>query len=262
MWPFNLGQQMPPRRWVDMSVEFKGFFLYHLSMGALFALPITGRVLRLPEYLFVAAAVGLAVAMVSAVHRARLKWHWRGAGAKQWASVAIWTALLTFFLLSVSAKFPPPPGLMPWYLAGLGIYVFAALQMLRIVHFAEADFRADCGEAGTLPLPEVEREVPWKRVVRTLFSIFFLCVWLEGVSFFYFYTRAIDHSVREPAGEQTWAIVDHGHSYYVTKTEYDRVELLKGLMFIGIPSALAMTFFLQYVLGISMGWRFRGEKDD
>jgi hypothetical protein len=86
-------------------------------------------------------------------------------------------------------------------------------------------------------------------------------VWLEGVSFFYFNTRAIEHGASEPLGAQTWLIEDHGRRHYVTKEEYDRIALLKSLFFIGIPTALAGTAFLQFVLGINMGWRTRDEKE-
>jgi len=266
MWPFNLGEQMPPRRWADMSFEFKGMFFYHGAIMVLFALPLfvapLGR--QLPDhatYIFVASAIALSVAIVSAVRRARLGWHWRGAGIREGLSASILVLLMAFFASSVTGKFPPPNQLMPWYLGIAGFALFFVLQTLRIVHFAEADFRSECGDAALAPRPEPPREAKWKRVVRTVFSVFFLAVWLEGVGFFYFHSRALENSLSEPAGTQTWSIEEKGRHHYVSKEVYDRDELLKAVFFIGVPSAIAMAALLQYVLGIKMGWPTREEKD-
>ena len=265
MWPFDSRAQTMPRRWADMSLEFKGMFLYHVAMMALFALPVFAAPLLggLPDhmtYVFIAAGIALSIAIGSAFRRARLDWHWRGAGVREIAAVIFTTLLMGFFASSITGKFPPPVGLMPWYLALTGIYLFTVLQILHVVHFAEADFRAECGEAPSAPQPATPREAGWKRVTRAVFGVFFLAVWLEGVGFFYVHSRALEHSSPEPVGAQTWSIEEHGRHNYVTKEEYDRDAALKALMFIGIPAALATGALLQFVLGINFGWR-RADKE-
>ncbi|MBI1214095.1 MAG: hypothetical protein GC190_21745 [Alphaproteobacteria bacterium] len=265
MWPFDSRPQKMPQRWADTSLEFKGLFVYHIAMMVLFIAPLVVAPLfgRLPDraiYLLVAGAVASAVALVSAFRRVRLGWHWRGAGAKDVLGAVITVALIGFFALSINTKFPPPVALMPWDLGLAGIALFAVLQILHVVHFAEADFRAECGEAASEPRREPPLEARWKRVVRTVFSIFFLAVWLEGVGFFYVHTRMIEHSAPEPRGAQTWSIEEHGRHHYVTREEYDRDELLKALMFVGIPAAMGMVLFMQFVLGIDMGWPTRAKE--
>src|SRR5690349_17785542 len=118
--------------WSDMSFEYKGLFFYHICMMALFIMPVTGRHLDYAEYVFIAAAIGLAIAIASAIRRSRHAWHWRGAGIKEVLVLIVTTALMAFFFSSATSKFPPPVTLMPWYLAGFGIYVFAALNILNV----------------------------------------------------------------------------------------------------------------------------------
>ena len=172
-----------------MSYDFKLMFLYHGSMMLLF---VTGQALSLAAELTIAAALLVAGTLLGIRHRRTTPWVWPGVSISRLLGAAATVVLGGLFLSAATPLFPPTnPGNLPWYAAGLGIILFAMLNTLRLVAFAEADYF-------TPPAIRRSVELPWKKVVRLAYCIFFLAVWLDGVASFYVFgtTFGARHSAR------------------------------------------------------------------
>ena len=244
-----------PRTWSDMSFDFKGMFVYHITMMAMMLL---GRGLAFIEQIFIAAAIILAIAVASFIRRLRHKWHWRGLTAMRAGGAALTIALMGFFLFATAGgafqaqdfSFERPFFLGPWALALLGIAVFSVLNVLRITHLAEKTFQEECGDQAREPEPAPPPEPRWKVITKYVFTAAFLAVWLEAVTFFYMFDRTIRSSSPTPTVERTAAFKNKGVTVYVTPAEKQLVDQLRDFMFVGIPTMIATAFFLQYVLKI------------
>lgn len=243
-----------PQTWSDTSFEFKGFFLYHISMMVMMVL---GTGLSFIEQILIAAAIALSIAVASFIRRLRHKWRWRGVSILRASGAIATAALMGWFLFAVAGgallandfAFDRPFAIGPWILAGLGIAVYSVLDLLRIMPRSETAFRVDCGE-GERAEPKPPPEPRWKTITKYVFVAAFLAVWLEAVTFFYVHDRALRASSPVPTVERTAAFENKGKTVYVTPEEKRLVDQLQGFMFIGIPAAIAMAFFLQFVLKI------------
>lgn len=244
-----------PKTWSDMSFDFKGMFVYHLTMMAMLLL---GRGLAFIEQIFIAAAIMLAIAVASFIRRLRHKWRWRRLSLARAGSAVLTLALMGYFLFAVAGgalqaqgfSFDRPFFLGPWALAALGIAVFSVLNVLRVTHLAEKTFQAECGDQGREPEPAPPPEPRWKVITKYVFTAAFLAVWLEAVTFFYIFDRTIRSSSPTPTVERTVAFKNKGVTVYVTQAEKQLVDQLRDFMFVGIPTMIATGFFLQYVLKI------------
>jgi hypothetical protein len=220
-----------PRTWGEMSYDFKLMFVYHGSMMLLFA---TGQNLSLATEVIIAAVVLSASAVLAVKHRRRTPWVWLGIS---WSRLlgAVATVLLGGLFLSAAVPLFPPtnPGALPWYLAGLGIILFSTLHTLRLVAFAEADYF-------TSPAPRRSAELAWRRLVRLMFGIFFLVVWLDGVASFYYFGVAVRDGSPIPTAAQTEPLSNHGKVVYVAPSQKRLITALQtryGFRYpIGVPS--------------------------
>lgn len=166
--------------------------------------------------------------------------------------------LIAFFLYAPGPLFPATNSrFLPWYLAGFGIGLFNLLSGLNLVQSTEAEFQAMCREGAAAPpaaapLPAAPTEPRWKTAVRTTFKVYFLAVWLAGVSFFYVYGRAFGGGSPLPTATQSEPLTDHGKTVYISPSQKRLVDLLRTGMFIGIPSAMALAFALHFVAKVKL----------
>jgi uncharacterized protein YbjT (DUF2867 family) len=139
----------------------------------------------------------------------------------------------------------------PWALACVGIGVFYVLSTLRLVRMAEQDFIADCRDeevADDAPPPDPR----WKAVVRVVFYAAFLAVWLQGVTAIYLFSSTFEAGSPQATADRSAPLVNHGVTRYVTAAEKELVDQMLAAMMIGIPSAIAAAFFIQFVLRIRL----------
>ena len=248
-----------PRTWREMSYDFKLMFLYHGSMMLLF---VTGQALSLAAELTIAAALLVAGTLLGIRHRRATPWVWPGVSVSRLLGAAATVFLGGLFLFAATPLFPPTnPGSLPWYLAGFGIILFATLNTLRLVAFAEADYF-------TPPVVRRSVELPWKKVVRLVYGIFFLVVWLDGVASFYYFGTTFRDGSAVPTPAQTEPLWNHGKVVYVTPPQKRLVDTLQTGMAVGIPSALLLGAILHFIVGIKLipntptleEWRHRREQ--
>lgn len=260
-----------PRKWKDMSLDFKLMFVYHGCMMFLF---IAGSAFTTGQELFIAASLAVVLTMLSLRHRSAIGWKWEGIKTKDLAMAIGVAALMVFFLGAGSSMFPASnPRFLPWYLAGFGIGFFNVLSTLKLVRSSESQMLADCSDTPSEPMQEPKTEPlepRWHRVARGIFSCLFLLVWLEGVAFFYYHGKIFSSGSPTPTATQTDPISDHGNTVYIThaqKTQLDRMEIM---MFTGIPAILVGGFVLHFLVGVKLfpntptlaEWRVRRSLND
>jgi hypothetical protein len=232
-----------PRTWREMSYDFKLVFLYHGSMMLLF---VAGQALSLAAEVMIAAALLVAATLLGIRHRRTTPWAWPGVSISRLLGAAATVVLGGLFLSAATPLFPPSnPGSLPWYLAGLGIILFATLNTLRLVAFAEADYF-------TPPTIRRSVELPWKKGARLVYSILFLAVWLDGVASFYYFGTTFRDGSAMPTPAQTEPLRNHGEVVYVTASQKRLVDTLQTGMAIGIPSALLLGVILHFIVGIKL----------
>ena len=246
-----------PRTWSDMSFEFKGMFLYHIAMMAMF---VAGQGLLFFEQIIVATAILLVIATASSFRRIRHKWRWPGVTTLRTARAVLTLALMAFFLFATAGgaveaqglSLTRPFALGPWVFAVLGIAIFSVLNVLNVTHLSERAFRDECSDQARQPKPAPPPEPRWKLVAKYVFAAAFLIVWLEGVTFFYVYTRTLRSASPVPTVEQSVALSERGKTVYVTPAEMRLIDQLRSFMFVAIPASIATAFFLQYVLKVRL----------
>ena len=246
-----------PRTWSEMSFEIKGMFLYHIVMMVMF---VAGGAIAFADQILIAVAIILAIALMSLIRRFRHGWHWRGVGVLRAAGAVLLTGLMGYFLFAgvggaLQAQgfaLDRPFALGPWALAGLGIALFAVLNVLRVTHVSEKAFRSECGEQAAQLEPELPPEPRWKTIVKYAFIAVFLAVWLEAVTAFYVFDRTFRAGAPMPTAEQSAPLTNHGVTVYVTPAEKRLVDQLHGFMFVGIPATIATALFLHFVLRVRL----------
>lgn len=245
---FDAPKSSYPRRWAEMSFEFKSFFAYHIAMMAMAA---AGSALPLRGKVFIAAAILSGVFFLSARRRLAMGWHWRAPGPGRILAAFFGVALIGIFIASGTPLFPIKGAAASWYLAVFGIGLFGFLQALGVTHFAEADFIAECGPIAQSETHELGDPV-WKRVARGAFSILFLLVWLDGVASFYVFGTTFQTGSPVATATQTETLVNHGQVVYVEASQKRLVERLQAGMTIGIPTAMVIGFVLHFIIGVQL----------
>ena len=249
-----------PRNWKEMSLDMRLFFGYHLSMMAMM---VAGGSLTIRHELTIAASVAALMVVVSRSHRQKRHWRWPGIKPRNVLYAVGGVVLILFFLYSAEPLFPPNNGhIVPWYLAGLGIGLFNVLQSLKVVYPAESEFSSECmivDQYGRELEPKREsasvtepREVTWKRVTKTMYTVAFVLVWVCGVASFYFFGTAFRSGSPEPKISQSEPLEDHGKTVYVTPAEKHRVHTLQLISWIGIPVVLLCGAVLHFLVGVKL----------
>lgn len=242
-----------PRKWKDMSLDFKLMFVYHGCMMFLF---ISGSRFTTRQELLIAASLVAVLTILSLRHRTAIGWKWKGITTKDLAMAIGVGALLVFFLHSASPQFPASnPSFLPWYLAGFGIGAFNILTTLKLVRSSEAQMRADCSDALAEPKqqPKGESLEPrWHRIARGIFSCLFLLVWLEGVAFFYYHGKVFSSGSSTPTATQSDPISDHGNTVYITHAQKVQLDRMETMMFTGVPAILVSGLVLHFLVGVKL----------
>jgi hypothetical protein len=240
-----------PRKWSEMSFEFKGMFVYHISMMAMM---MAERTVSATGKMSIAAAIMVGVGSLSARRRRALGWHWRRPGADRIASGAVGVVAVGLFLGSATPMFSPfNPTILAWYLAGLGIGLFGLLQSLRVVYFAEEDFLADCKDpALDHPTSARPKDARWKRTIRAIYGIASLLIWLNLVGSFYVFGTSFRNGSSVATASASAPIQDHGRIVYVSEDRKQLIDLMQRGMMIGIPLILATGFALHFLIGVRL----------
>lgn len=248
-----------PKKWKDMSLDMRLMFGYHISMMLMM---IGGGSLTPREEVTIAASIAAIIVLVSRYRRQQKHWRWPGLKPVDMLYVVSGIVLTSFFLYSATPLFPPNNGrAVPWYLAGLGIGLFGILQSAKVVYPAEAEFASNCmiidqygRELEPMPEPSLAeaREANWKQVMKVIYSVAFMLVWVCGVASFYFFGTAFKNGSPEPTTTQTEPLEDHGKTVYVTPTEKQQIHVLQLVSWIGFPAVLICGAVLHFLLGVKL----------
>jgi len=249
-------KQSYPKTWKEMSVEFRLFFVYHVSMMVLM---MTGGTLSIQVELLIAGTLILVLTLVSLQRRARMGWRWPGVSGKDLLGALFTVVLISFFLYAVTPLFPPwTPRMLPWYMAGFGIGLFGVLGSLRLVQTSESEFLKECVEKDRFAPVEAPvasdapKEAQWKRVMRNLYTIIFLSVWISGVAFFYYFGVAFRDGSKEITATHTERLENHGEVVYVPASQKQLVDRLQIIMFAGLPAVILGGFALHFLVGVKL----------
>jgi len=243
-----------PRKWSEMSFDFKLMFVWQGSMMILF---MTGSNFTIRQELSFAAILMVVLFSASMKNRSSRGWHWQPAESKQfvWATGSL--LLTSVFLYAASPQFPPSyPGFFPWYLFGIGIGFMNALSSIGLVRQSESQFSADCQTnapqvPAVSPTPE-PADPGWQRFLRGAFTVAFVAVWLTGVTFFYLHGKAIHNGSPTPTTTQTDPITEHGGTVYVAHKEKVMDDRLLMVLMIGVPSVMAVGAILHFLVGVKL----------
>jgi len=248
---FSHRPSISPRSWREMSLEYKMMVIYHMVMMAMF---IAGGALTVALEVGIALALGTAGVLLSLRHRRQVRWRWPGVSTKDilLALGAIGAGII--FLVAATPMFPPlQPHALPWYLAGAGIVLFNLLTVLRLMTFAETDFvmpppQESAAESEGSPIAVTPR---WHALIRIVCTVVFVAAWLDFAAFFYLSGQLLQHGSPTLTGTQTAPLRDHGTIVYVTPEDKAWLDLLE-LGQAGIPIAIGLALFAQFVLGVKI----------
>jgi hypothetical protein len=243
-----------PRKWSEMSLDFKLMFVWH---GSMMFLMITGGNFTSGQELTFAAILMAVLFSVSIQHRRSKGWQWQPVESKQFAWAAGSLLLTALFLYASSPLFSPlNPGFLPWYLAGFGIGIMNVLSAIGLVRLSESQFIADCQttapQAPALAPTAEPADPAWQRFLRGSFQLAFLGIWLNFMVFFYLHGKAIRNGSPTPTAAQTDSVTEHGGTVYVTHKEKVLDDRLLTISMIGIPSAMAAAAILHFLLGVKL----------
>jgi hypothetical protein len=251
----SLSRWAPSRETNDpgkISLDAKLTFGYHICMMVLF---FAGRRLSLRAEIIIALGVFTLATVTSLLYRWHRGWNWQGASYGNIIRALLVLGLGGLFLFSATPLFPPnSPTLLPWYLAGAGIILFSILSSLNVVTATQEEFARCCTKKGVdRPLEAVSEPrtaTKWKRVVRVVFFVVSLAVWLEWVAYFYYFGVTYSSGSPEPTMTQTAQLSNHGHVVYITAEQQWQVHLLQIGTMVGIPSIMVAAAILHFVLGV------------
>ncbi|MBI5938825.1 MAG: hypothetical protein HY859_00200 [Caulobacterales bacterium] len=239
-----------------MSFDMKLMFVFHVGMMVMFML---GSGLTIETELLVAGGLALVMTTIIVLRRRATRWRWSGASPGQWLMATGTLAAMVLFGLVASFNFSPAePRALPWFLALVGIGFFNLLSSLGLTHTTETAFRASLAPpASILTTAETSsliepRRGGWRSMVRTLYTVLFLGVWLIGLAFFAAYGLAMRDGAAAPTAEAVIPLIDHGRTVYLPLWQGELVYRLRAAMFIGVPSVMALGFLLHLGLGVKI----------
>jgi hypothetical protein len=229
-----------------MSLDFKGMFIY---FGCTSLLWIFGKSLSLEVQLLVVALLVISWITVSVYNRKQKKWRWPGASGNNLVQSLLVLVLGGIFLF-VTSSLLSSTNATAWYLGVCGLIVFNILHYLQFVDLSEQDFQDKCdGKVHSVlkNRPEVSatKANNWKNTVKIIHNIFFILVWLEFMTFLYYFNVTYNNGSPVPTVYQTEALTQHGRTMYITTSEKTLVDILQVCGFIGMPRALISGFLLQ-----------------
>jgi hypothetical protein len=256
---FDPPTQRYPKKWKEMSLDFKLMFVYHGSMMVLF---IAGQNLSVSQEILLTSFLVVVLVAISLRHRRLTNWRWPPVRPSNVFWALFGAVAIAFFLFSATPLFPPSDHrILPWYLAGLGIGVFGILTSLRVVDASEADFLSHCRiidqygrefeRPSELPQPK-ESEPNWKKMIRGIYTVVFLLLWTVGVASFFFFGTAFRSGSPIPTATQAEPLTDHGKTVYVTRAEKQRINYFQLASGVGIPIILVSAVVLHFLVGVKL----------
>jgi hypothetical protein len=262
MWP-----NYPP--WLsETSFDRRLLMVYLFAMGMLGVLGGGGIVSVVLE-LCLAGALAAGLIVLSIKNRRAKSWHWPGAGRREIVAALSTVPLLAVFVFAGTSGFPPNnPIFLPWYLAALGLGVFAFLERLRLVRTSQIDFEWDCRDAldtrittaetepdrgaDTEPAIGADTEPVWKRRVRAAYVFLFMLVWLQFLAHFYLFGTYMRDGSPIWTETHTERLEDHGRVVYITREQEQLLSNLEPNMWVVIPFFGLLAYVLQNLLGVRM----------
>lgn len=248
-----------PKRWKDYSFDFQLMFVYHGCMMVLF---MAGSALSVKQELLATALLIAILMSLSLRHRRNMNWRWPGVQRKAMLSAVGILVLATFFDLAAVPLAPPSdPRFLPWHMAGIGIAAFGILSALRVVQLSKSDFLKECEAIGVADfrpksvseaVPTAPRDPLWKRATRAIYSICFSLVWIDGVASFYYFGVAFRDGSPRPTPTQTEPLSNHGQIMYIPHSQKVLIDSLQTVMFVGIPSVIAVGLILHFFVGVKL----------
>lgn len=248
-----------PKRWKDYSFDFQLMFVYHGCMMALF---MAGSALSIKQELLATAVLVAILTSLSLRHRSSTNWRWPGTKTKGMLFAVAILVLAAFFDLAAVPLAPPSdPRFLPWHMAGMGIAAFGVLSALRVVQLSKSDFLKECeaiGVADFRPRPASEAVATgptdplWKRASRAVYTVCFLVVWIDGVAAFYYFGAAFRDGSPRPTLTQTDPLNNHGQIMYILHAQKVLIDSLQTVMFVGIPSVIAVGLLLHFFVGVKL----------
>jgi hypothetical protein len=247
---FLSGGDYYPRKWANMSLDMRLFFVLFAGSMPLFMLGGSGAVPGVVQMAIEGAGLML-VTGISVAHRRREGWRWRGAGMAQvFGAVLSLGASGLMIFVSLPAMGDQVPRLATWLSMVALIGAFNALASLGIIRQSRDAFAADCrGDAapGSAMAPSGIVEAGggrWRVWVRRIWVGCFITVWLSGMASFYFRGRSV-----QGAATQTTPMVDHAMRSAGLSPD-SLGGLLPAISFGGTFAVLISGFLLHYVLRI------------
>jgi len=251
--------QRYPKKWKEMSLDYKLMFVYHGSMMVLF---MAGQTLSVRQEILLTSALVVTLVLISLRHRRLTNWRWPPVLPSNVFWALFGAVAVAFFLYSASPLFPPSDHrFLPWYLAGLGIGILGILTSLRVVDISEADYLLRCRTIDQYgreiePASELPRrkeiEPPWKKMIRGIYTVSFLLLWAVSVASFLFFGTAFRHGSPTPTATDTDPLTDHGKTVYVNHEEKRRIKYLQIISGVGFPVLLVSAAALHFVWGVKL----------
>ena len=239
-----------PRRWSDMAIDFKLMFALH---GAVMIQFIMGGYLSTADQAAIQGTLISLAIILAVLHRRQAGWRWRRAGLKQYLAAALALVLVVLFLGAAVPMAPPTsPHMFPWYMGGAQIGLFNALAALRIARASEVEFQADCDPDQHLEesVAESSPEPDWRLWVRRIYSAVFIAIWLEFLGFFYYHGTTFRGGVATPNAIMNTAMSEHGHTVYVTATDFARDQTLMMVGMVGIFGVVISGVILHFIFRV------------
>lgn len=227
-----------------------------------------GNKITLATGLILTGAFVLLLGVFSVRHRMASGWRWPGVTPRNILHAVLTLVLGGLFAFAVNPLFPiTNPSVRPWYLGLAGVVLFNVLRALQILEASETGFQEKC------PAKSVPQVTPGiytptrpnrdrKTMIKSVYSGFFLLVWLIGLASFYFFGVALKNGSPIPTTSQTESLSDHGRVVYVTPIEELVVDLLVNGMAVGIFVVIVLGFLLQKYFGIKLFPERRKRPDD
>lgn len=243
-----------PRKWSEMSLDFKLMFVWH---GSMMVLMMTGGLFTIGQELTLAAILTAVLFSLSMQNRRSNGWQWQPVESKQFAWAAGSLLLTCVFLYAGTPLFSPSnPNFLPWYLAGFGIGFMNVLSAIGLVRLSKSQFIADCQTTDSrvpalAPIAE-SADPAWQRFLRGAFHLAFLVIWLNFMVFFYLHGQAIRNGSPTPTATETDPVTEHGGTVYVTHKERVLDERLLTISMIGTPSLMAAGAILHFLVGVKL----------
>lgn len=228
-----------------MSIDYRLMIAYFVTtMAMMMAVATREAFLTVGLECLIAAFVAGAAFIVALVVRRRMGWRCPAINAQKIIKMLATLAMFGLFIfVALKGLGPLKAENLPWALGAVGLGVFQLLRGLGLASMSKAEFASACGKSAPAP---VSPSLPaWKRTLRAIYTILFLCVWLEMLAFFYFSSESIQQGAALPTLEKTERTTEHGHVVFISLEEKRRNDLLMMGGAIGVPTMIVMGLILQ-----------------